>query len=91
MIITACRSALEVAAKDLNAVGSNLAQRIDDLASKGVITTAMKDWSHRVRIAGNEAVHEIKATHEEAAKLIQFVTYFLDMCFSIPKTAGTQP
>lgn len=87
MIVMTCRSVLEVAAKDLNATGNNLAQRIDSLLAMGTITAAMKDWSHRVRVAGNEAVHEIKATHEEAAQLVQFITYFLDMCFSIPKAA----
>lgn len=89
MIVVACRSALDVATKELGATGKDLANRIDDLAAKGVITAAMKGWSHRVRVAGNEAVHEIKATHEEAAKLIEFVVYFLDMCFTIPKTANT--
>lgn len=86
MIVSACRSVLEVAAKDLGAEGKNLAQRIDNLADTGLITVAMKDWSHRVRIAGNEAVHEIEATHDEAAQLIQFITHFLDMAFTIPKS-----
>lgn len=69
-IVVSCRSVLEVAVKELGAKGSNLASKIDDLAAKGMITEAMKQWSHRVRIAGNEAVHEISATHEEARQLI---------------------
>ena len=86
LIVAACRSALEGAARELGAEGANLAQKIDSLFTKHLLTKAMQDWAHRLRLEGNVAVHEIEATHEQAAELIRFVVMFLDMCFTIPKT-----
>jgi hypothetical protein len=36
-----------------------LEKRIDKLHSEGLITKDLKDWAHKIRLEGNEAIHEI--------------------------------
>jgi len=84
LVVGACRSVLELAVVQLGGDGRDLRKKIDDLAAKGVITAPMQDWSHRVRIDGNAAVHEIEATADQARELVSFVAMFLDMCFTLP-------
>ena len=51
------RSAVQLALRYHNAVGSNLKQEIDDLAKKGLLPPVMRDWSHEVRELGNDSTH----------------------------------
>lgn len=85
IIIATCRSVLEVAVKQLGGKGRDLNARIDDLAARHLITEPLRRWAHHVRIEGNEAVHEIAGTKEEAVELVEFVRMFLDMTFTLPK------
>lgn len=86
LIVSACRSVLDVSATALGAKGKTIATKIDSLYDQHILTKAMADWSHRLRLDGNEAIHEIKAEASQAAELVRFVTMFLDMCFTIPNT-----
>lgn len=85
-IITACRSILEVLLKqELQVSGKNLMQCIDQARASGLITQAMAEWAHRVRIEGNEAVHELSANAIEAEELVEFIKIFLELTFILPK------
>ena len=77
IIITTCRSVLELAVRRLGGEGRDLRLRIDDLRTKGVITQGLQDWAHAVRLAGNEAVHELGGTLAEARELVE-------LCAAVP-------
>jgi hypothetical protein len=60
--VAMCRRSVEAACHDLEATGRNLYEKIEDLASKGVITDRMRRMAHRVRLTGNKNLHgEAKA------------------------------
>jgi len=84
-IVSACRSVLDVCTKKLGGAGNTLSQRIDALRASGVLTQYLADWAHAVRIDGNEAIHELSATHKEAQELVEFIRTFLDLAFVLPR------
>ncbi|WP_166793058.1 DUF4145 domain-containing protein [Budvicia aquatica] len=89
-IVSGCRSVLEVALRSLGYEKNNLISRIEQARNDGIITESMKDWSHRVRINGNEAVHELQATQEEASEFVSFLKLFLEVVFVLPERIKQQ-
>ena len=51
------RRAFQNVVRDKGAKGKNLAQEIDDLASKHIITPDLKDWAQGIRDLGNFGAH----------------------------------
>jgi len=96
-IVATCRSVLDVATKKLNGKGKDLLNRIDNLREEGILTQSLSEWAHTVRINGNEAIHELTATKQEAAEIIEFIKMFLDVAFVLPtriaerRAAGSNP
>lgn len=91
LTIAGCRMALEEMTKRLGATSSdNLKVRIERLRDQGVITASLADWAHHIRLLGNDAVHEIGGTQEEAAELIEFTHMLLDMCLTLPETMAAK-
>jgi Domain of unknown function (DUF4145) len=87
-IVGACRSVLELALTSLGydkTTGRSLNDRIDKARVDGVLTENMKKWAHRTRMSGNEALHELEASQEEALELVNFIRTFLDVSFDLPK------
>lgn len=92
MIVGSLRSCLEVSVKQLlgpdyeptSKKEDNLLARINAVEAMHLISPTIKDWAHRVRIEGNDAIHEIKATREEADELLAFTDLFLHVCFELP-------
>ncbi len=85
MVVAGCRSTLEMALGSLGAEGRTLIDRINDLHQKGVLTRVLADWAHQVRMEGNQAIHEINATVEQADEMINFVRIFLEYAFVLPQ------
>jgi hypothetical protein len=79
------RRSIELAAKKLRPDGKgDLKQRITDL-SDDLITPAMKDWAHHIRLDGNDATHdEEEFSKEDAATLHVFAEMFLTYAFTLP-------
>jgi len=81
------RKALDVGLKqvDPNRAGS-LAARIDALAKAGQLTPDVAEWAHRVRMLGNEAVHEeeppSRADIEDLRGITEMVLRYL---FTLPE------
>lgn len=84
MVITSCRSILEVAATALGGSGRVLQDKINDLLAKGVITKGLADWAHALRLDGNAAVHEVEGSRDEAGELLAFIRLFLQVTFTLP-------
>lgn len=84
IIIATCRAVMEASLNHMGAKGNNLQNKIDDLGQKGVLTQALVSWSHRIRLDGNVALHEIDGTKEVAEELVEFIEFFLHFCFVLP-------
>jgi hypothetical protein len=82
------RKTLDVATK-LVATGdnsANLYSRIERLVSSGLLTPAMGDGSHEIRLDGNNAVHdEEPETQSDAEASHKFTEAFLTYAFSLPQ------
>lgn len=80
------RKVLDVATKkmDENLTG-NLYSRIEQLESNHLITPAMKEWAHSIRLDGNEAAHDEEPMSPETAQnLLSFTEIFLMYAFTLP-------
>ena len=86
LIVIGCRGVLEVALKTLGYDGKQgpLTKRIDQARQDGILTESMRQWAHRIRLDGNEAVHELTASHEDASELVDFLRLFLEVAFVLP-------
>ena len=79
------RSAVQLIMRYQNAEGANLKQEIDDLAAKGILPPIMKEWSHEVRVLGNENAHPTpgaKGTDQKDARdVVEFLSQasYLDL------------
>lgn len=90
--LTLCRSILEVALRDLENVHglnsggrSNMVVRVDRLKEAGVITSALAEWAHEIRLDGNQSVHELKGEMNLARAYSDFLLQFLDVAFELPR------
>lgn len=83
------RSAVQAAMRDKGAVGKDLYNEIEDLAKKGDLPPLMKEWSHEVRVLGNDAAHPKTntppATPEDARDVVQFLDSLLVYLYDFPK------
>ncbi len=84
-ILFACRQALDVSTRGLGATKGSLKARIDSLRERGIITSAVADWAHHVRVIANESVHESGGSIEDAEECLEFVKTFLTMTFTVPE------
>ncbi len=80
------RKAIDIATKHLGTAPSlTLIKRIDDLAVNHTITPGLKDLAHKVRLGGNDAVHDDDPfTEKEARDLEFFARMFLTYSFTLP-------
>jgi hypothetical protein len=81
------RKTLDVATKIIapGRRGENLYSRINALADERLITPAMGEWSHELRIDGNDAVHDEEPENAEDAHAMQkFAEAFLRYAFTLP-------
>jgi len=89
------RRTLELATRKLDESlsGKTLAKRIDILGEKNLITPAMKDWAHAIRLDGNDAAHDDEDFDAQTATALQsFTETFLLYAFTMPAmVASRQP
>lgn len=81
------RKTLDVATKalDPDLKKFSLFHRIEKLAEDGMLTPAMRAWSHEIRLDGNDAVHDEKPETEDDATISQrFAEAFLTYAFTLP-------
>ena len=86
--VTMARRALEEAASDLGASGSNLYEKIEDLANKQKITPDLKEWAHEGRLGGNLGAHgsPVKkwADEQDAKEVLEFTAWFMRYAYVLP-------
>lgn len=83
---TMYRKALDVGLKLVAPeVAGNLAQRIDKLVEKHLLTESLGEWSHQIRLLGNDTAHEIdQPTRDELTALRNFSDLVLRYLFTLP-------
>ncbi len=83
------RSALQLALREHKAVGSNLKQEIDYLATKGLLPPLMQEWAHNVRELGNDSAHpkpdQPATTSRDAVDIVKFLDFLLEYLYTLPK------
>jgi len=84
-----CRRAIEAAAVDFGETEGPLAKRLRRLAERGVLTAAMADWAHHIRVIGNEAAHGeplADAPHADdiATETLDFTRLLLMYLYTLP-------
>ncbi|MBA4799345.1 MAG: DUF4145 domain-containing protein [Rhizobiales bacterium] len=85
IILATARSVLELALKELDEQPKlSLYKRIEHLHEIGVITSAVRDWAHDIRLEGNDGTHAGLGDEASAAEYIEFLKLFLDMTFALP-------
>lgn len=84
LVITGCRSVLEISVNELGAEGTTLQHKINNLKEKSIVNGVLADWAHQIRLEGNSAVHKMEGTQEEAEELVEFTKLFLQYTFEFP-------
>ena len=82
------RAAVQRAVRSLGGEGRDLYQEIDSLHAQEIVTKALKDWAHEVRLAGNDAAHpeELEEVSEdEAEESLTFMDDFLNFAVALPQ------
>lgn len=81
------RKCLESALRALNPeeTKTRLYDRIENLPTEKGVTPSMREWAHKIRTLGNDAVHEDEEfSEEDATQLQSFAELFLVYTFSLP-------
>jgi hypothetical protein len=90
-----CRRALQSSVIDKGAKKGRLADQIDELFEKEVITKDIKDWAHEIRLTGNVGAHPDEdglqsVKPEEANELIDFMEQYLNYVYVLPAKVATK-
>jgi hypothetical protein len=81
------RKSLDVATKRLAPEhrSDSLFSRINKMVEAGHLTQALGDWSHEIRLEGNDAVHDDEPeTKEDAGATQKFTEACLTYSFTLP-------
>jgi hypothetical protein len=82
------RSAVQLITRYLEASGRNLKEEIDNLADNGILPPIMRQWSHEVRVLGNEGAHPSPGgagtEAQDAKDIVEFLTFLLTMTYDLP-------
>ncbi|WP_171380155.1 DUF4145 domain-containing protein [Brucella pseudogrignonensis] len=83
-IVSECRSIMDVCLKELGATQGGRRQRIAHLKASHVLTEDLAAWGEFLWDDGNDAVHDIEATHEDARKHVEYLKLFFSVAFDLP-------
>jgi hypothetical protein len=80
------RCALEGIVIDKGETKGPLAQRLKNLADRGVLLPTLADWSKEVRLLGNDAVHDsaVEVSMEDAKQLVEFIRELARYIYVLP-------
>lgn len=79
-----CRKVVEGICVALDASKGNLAASLEELADRGIIESAILDWSNHLRLYGNDAAHNVNVqiSEAEARDLIDFSRAIVEYVFT---------
>lgn len=83
------RTAMQTALRDKNATGANLLEEINNLGTQRLLPPLMIDWSHEVRLLGNQATHpdpqDQGVESNDANDIVEFLDYLLEYLYDLPQ------
>ena len=81
------RSTTMLAPGDARFAHMTLMARVDELAERHLITPAMREWAHIIRLDGNEAAHREDEAFTRCAvtQMKDFTELFLIYAFTLPE------
>lgn len=86
------RAIVETICKERAAAGNDLKEKIDDLATKSIITKDGAKILHSLRFMGNSAAHEVKAhSQDDLVIALDVAEYSLKGVYILPKLAEKLP
>ena len=82
-----CRKTIEGICKEYNIEKGNLSKKLIELKNQGVIDDNLYDWADALRIAGNDAAHDLDVTfsRKDAQDIIDFTYAIIDYIFTYRK------
>lgn len=84
------RALVESVCKEKQVKGTNLKQKIDELAKVGVLNSSQQTILHLIRTLGNKSAHEVKPhTAEQLALAMDVVEHLLDGVYIMPKKVAS--
>jgi hypothetical protein len=79
------RALIEAVCAHKEAKGSNLEKRIDWLAAEGVLAKPGAEILHKLRVIGNEAAHEVRASRDhELSTAFDVIEHLLQGVYLLP-------
>ena len=78
------RKTVEAAISPMTEKKLSLSASIKQLGTQGILTPALVEWAHEIRIIGNEAAHGDDATPADAAQAVYFAEMLLLYLYTIP-------
>jgi len=86
------RALVETVCNEKAATGGDLKERINNLVTKGVLTTTDADILHKMRVLGNKAAHEVEPHSEETLKVaMDVIEHLLDAVYILPAVTARLP
>ncbi len=85
--VVMCGRALETSVKALNAQGRDLRDKIDNLATRGVITAPLKDFAHAIRATRNTGAHSDDLhdiVEKDSSDMMEFMREYLQHVYIMP-------
>ena len=79
------RKCIELACLEFGASGGNLVNKINSLAEKGILTSAMAAWAHEIRAIGNQGAHKESVSQEDAQEAVYFAEMLFTYLYKLPK------
>lgn len=84
-ILMNCRTILENALAELGKTkNEHLYPAIERLYKEGKITECLYKWAHIIRDLGNQSVHAMTGTKDDAREMVEFIRIFLLYAFELP-------
>ena len=98
-IISACRSILDVALKNAGYSDDEvreamsvkhrgwiyIRQRLEKARDDGRLTQSLVEWGIELKVDGASAAHDIEGTKEQAADMLEFTKFVLELLFDWPR------
>ena len=79
-----CRKTLEGVCAEHGVVDRSLVAALEEMKNRGIIESRLFEWADALRIAGNEAAHDVGITFakEDARDMVEFKNALLEYVFT---------
>ena len=84
-VMSISRGCLDVCLKEQGYAEGDRRSRIQKLLEDGKITIGLAEWANNLWSEGSDAVHDLKATTEQAAEHVEWLKLFLQVVYELPE------